>query len=95
MTSQDQDSEILKSQGDESDSESDPEFSDDAAVVWSDAKNYKIKFGQFKGKPLKNLIKTKKTRDVLKYYLSWDKLRDESRENIECALGHYSTLKQN
>ena len=39
------------------------------------------------------MIKSKKRRDYLKWLLTWDKLRADTRANIEAAIEHYKELK--
>ena len=71
------------------------DFSDqDQEITWTKARRYKLPFGKYKGRPLRDMIKTKKRRDVLKYYLSWDKLRKRTKDNIVCALAHYNEMKE-
>ena len=71
------------------------DFSDqDQEVKWTTARRYKLPFGKYKGRPLCDMIKTKKRRDVLKYYLSWDKLRKSTNDNIVCALARYNEMKK-
>jgi hypothetical protein len=31
---------------------------------------------------------------LLKYYIGWDKLRDDARENIRVALDHYNKMNK-
>ena len=80
-----------------SDSGSEQEFSeseDDLQVTWTKAKTFKLAFGLYKDRRLHEMIKTKKRRNYLKYLLSWDKLRDITRKNIECALEQYEGMKK-
>ncbi len=69
------------------------EFSDNCELTWQEAKSYQLRFGECKGRTLSSMIKTKKRRNLLKYYIGWDLLRDDARENIRVALEHYATLK--
>ena len=73
--------------------DSEQDFSDDHEITWEEARIYELRFGLHKGKCLEWMILTKKRRELLKYYVSWDKLRDDAKENITAALEHYATLK--
>ena len=76
-------------------SDSEYEFSgDDSQVTWETAKRFKLRFGKLSGKRLGYAVRTAKNRDILRYYLSWSDLREESRVNIQCALDHYDQRKQ-
>ena len=81
-----------------SDSGSDQDFSSDSdnelQVTWAKAKMFKLAFGQYRDRRLHEMIKTKKRRNYLKYLLGWDKLRDITRQNIECALEQYEGMKK-
>ena len=77
-----------------SSSGSEQEFSGDEGVTWEQARRFKLKFGKYSGRRLQEMIKTKKRRALLKYYIGWDKLRDDARENIRVALEHYSEMKK-
>jgi hypothetical protein len=71
------------------------DFSDNENVTWEQARNFKLLFGKFKGLELQDMIKTKDRRSTLRFYMGWDKLRDDARENIRVALKHYAKLKSN
>ena len=72
---------------DESSSGSEQEFSGaDEGVTWEQARRFKLRFGKYSGRRLQDMIKTKKRRALLKYYIGWDKLRDDARENIRLPL---------
>ena len=76
---------------------SEQEFSeseDELKVTWTKAKHFKLAFGLYRDRRLHEMIKTKKRRNYLKYLLSWDKLRDITRKNIECALEQYEGMKK-
>jgi hypothetical protein len=80
-----------------SDSGSDQDFSeseDELQTTWTKAKNFKLVFGIYKDRRLHEMIKTKKRRNYLKYLLSWDKLREVTRNPIECALEQYENMKK-
>lgn len=62
-------------------------------LTWQDARRFKLAFGKYKGKRLESMIKSKKRRDYIKYLLEWDKLRDDTRANIQAAMEHYEELK--
>ena len=78
-----------------SSSGSEQEFSGDEGVTWEQARRFKLRFGKYSGRRLQDMIKTKKRRALLKYYIGWDKLRDDAREHIRVALDHYSEMKKN
>jgi hypothetical protein len=80
---------------DESSSGSEQDFSDGEGVTWEQARRFKVRFGKYSGRKLEDMIKTKKRRALLKYYIGWDKLRDDARANIRVALDHYSEMKKN
>ncbi len=82
------------SSSDDSESGSEQDFSgSENEPTWEQAKNFKIRFGRYKGKRLGQLITTKKRRNYLKYLLGWDKLREDGRANIKCVMEHYQELK--
>ena len=78
---------------DESNSGSEQDFSDEEGVTWEQARRFKLRFGQYSGRKLQDMIKSKKRRAILRHYMGWDKLRDDARENIRVALDHYMELK--
>jgi hypothetical protein len=78
---------------DESSSNSEQDFSDEGGVTWDQARRFKIRFGQYKGRKLQDMIKSKKQRAILRHYMGWDQLRDDTRENIRVALDHYMEMK--
>jgi hypothetical protein len=78
----------------ESSSGSEQDFSEGEGITWEQARRFKIPFGQYQGRRLQDMIKTKKRRRILKYYLGWKKLRENARENIRIALDHYNEMKQ-
>ena len=83
------------SSSEEETSGSEQEFSsDDTEVTWENARRFKLKFGHYKGKRLQDMIKTKKRRRTLRYYMGWDKLRDNARDHIRAALDHYTGMKE-
>jgi hypothetical protein len=77
----------------QSDSGSDIDLSQEVVLTWSSAKAFPVPFGRYKGKMLKNMLKSKKRRDYLRYLLKWDDLRDNTKDNITCALQHYTDTK--
>jgi hypothetical protein len=77
----------------QSDSGSDIDLSQEVILTWSVAKVFQVPFGRYKGKLLKNMLKSKKRRDYLRYLLKWDDLRDNTKDNITCALQHYTDTK--
>ena len=80
---------------DSSESESDFVLSEDEqAVTYEQAKRYKIRFGKYSGKRLCQLVRKSKTRDYLRYLLSWKQLRSEAKANIACVLDEYEQFKQ-
>jgi hypothetical protein len=64
-------------------------------VTWQQARRFKLNFGKYVGRKLEDMIKTKKRRALLRYYIGWDKLRDDALENIRVALDHYNEIKTN
>lgn len=82
-------------QSDESSSGSEQDFSGDECVTWQQARRFKLNFGKYVGRKLEDMIKTKKRRALLRYYIGWDKLRDDALENIRVALDHYNEIKTN
>ena len=78
---------------DESSSGSEQGFSGDECVTWQQARRFKLNFGKYVGRKLEDMIKTKKRRALLRYYIGWDKLRDDALENIRVALDHYMEMK--
>jgi hypothetical protein len=82
------------SSSDDSESGSEQDFSgSENEPTWEQAKNFKLRFGRYKGKRLDQLIKTKKRRNYLTYLLKWDSLREDGRANIKCVMEHYQELK--
>ena len=77
----------------QSDSGSDIDLSQEVVLTWASAKAFPVPFGRYKGKLLKNMLKSKKRRDYLRYLLKWDDLRDNTKDNITCALQHYTDTK--
>jgi hypothetical protein len=77
------------------DDESGQDFSDNENLTWEQVRTFKLLFGKFKGLELQDMIKTKDRRSTLRFYMGWDKLRDDARENIRVALEHYAKLKSN
>jgi hypothetical protein len=77
----------------QSDSGSEIDLSQEVILTWSVAKVFQVPFGRYKGKLLKNMLKSKKRRDYLRYLLKWDDLRDNTKDNITCALQHYTDTK--
>ena len=72
-------------------------FSDDEneefEVTWEQVQTYRIPFGQHRDKTFGDMIKRGKTRSYLRWLMTWDELRDNTRTHIECALEHYNMLK--
>lgn len=86
---------VQYSSSDSDSSAAELEFSgDEAPVTWKEARKFKLAFGDYKGKRLDVMILTKKRRNLLRYYLKWDKLRSDAKVNIEAALAHYESLKE-
>jgi hypothetical protein len=76
------------------DSDNQFDFSDDEKkVTFQEAKRFKLQFGQHSGKRLLVLVKNSKGRDYLRYLLNWDKLRENTRANIQCVLDEYQLQK--
>ena len=66
------------------------DFSDNENLTWEQARTFKLLFVKFKWLELQDMIKTK---DKSRFYMGWNKLRDDARENIRVALEHYAELK--
>ena len=74
---------------------SDLVFSDDEIdVTWRTAQHFVMKFGQFRGKTLRDAISSPKGRQTLRYYLTWPDLRPDAKNNIECVLKYYESCKK-
>ncbi len=72
-------------------SSSEQDYSDVEETTWE---RFKISFGaKYKGRYLRDMIKTRKRREWLRYMLDWDKLCDTARRYFECALSHYAEQK--
>ena len=54
---------------------------------------WKLPFGKYKAKPVKTVLRTKEGRDYLRYLLSWQELRQSSRDRIDFALEFYKQAK--
>ena len=71
------------------------EFSgDEEAVTFETARRFKLRFGQYSGKNLGNLVRKAKTRDYLRYLLTWQELKEETRVNIDAVLLGYQQAKE-
>ncbi len=55
--------------------------------------NFVMKFGTYRGGKLGEIVKIKKGRDMLRYYLKWENLRNEARVSIVCVLAEYEDSK--
>ena len=79
----------------ESSSGSEQDFSDVEEVTWETAQRFKIVFGKkYKDRRLRDMIKTRKRREWLRYMLEWDKLSEITRRYFQCALAHYGEQKK-
>jgi hypothetical protein len=73
----------------------DIEYSDQEAEVDMDAyKTEQLAFGKYKGCTFEHMIKTRRTREYLKYLLKWDELKSVTREHIRNALDAYDNAKK-
>ena len=71
------------------------EFSgDEEAVTFETARRFKLRFGQYSGKTLGNLVRKAKTRDYLRYLEKWQELKEETRLNINAVLLGYQEAKE-
>jgi len=61
-------------------------------VTWRDAKNYKLRFGKYKGQSLAVMITKRKKREYLRYLSNWKELRPSTKSHIDAALLHYKHL---
>ncbi len=52
-----------------------------------------MKFGTYRGGKLGEIVKIKKGRDTLRYYLGWENLRTEARVAIATVLADYEESK--
>ena len=79
-----------------SDSEQEFVLSDEEneTITYGQAKRFELHFGQFKNKRLSQVIRHSKGRDYLRYLLTWDKLREDTKANIIVCLKEYDTLKR-
>ena len=76
-------------------SDNEIEYSDDEQTLsWDTVQMFKLAFGKYQGKRLAIMIRKSDTREYLRYLLSWDKLKPNTRANINCALKHYDETKK-
>ena len=69
------------------------EFSDDE-IIWEQAKSFRLLFGKHKNARLATMIKKRTTRDYLRYLLTWNEIREVTRQNIQCAIEHHANRKK-
>lgn len=69
------------------------EFSEPEELTWEEVSMWKLPFGKYKAKPVKTVLRTKEGRDYLRYLLSWQELRQSSRDRIDFALEFYKQAK--
>ena len=55
--------------------------------------NFVMKFGTYRGGKLCENVKIKKGRDMLRYYLKWENLRNDARVAIATVLADYEESK--
>ena len=55
--------------------------------------NFVMKFGTYRGGKLFEIVKIKKGRDMLRYYLKWENLRNDARIAIATVLADYEESK--
>ncbi len=55
--------------------------------------NFVMKFGTYRGGKLGEIVKVKKGRDMLRYYLKWENLRNDARIAIATVLADYEESK--
>ena len=71
------------------------EFSgDDEEITFETARRFKLRFGKYIGKTLGALVRKAKTRDYLRYLLTWQELKEETRVNIDAVLLGYQEAKE-
>ena len=71
-------------------------FSDDEKASSEEEVNHYefiMPFGEYKGKDLAYIVRICKGRHALRYYLSWDKLRDQARTAITSVMNDYERAK--
>lgn len=68
------------------------EYSDDEQVddLWLD---YRLKFGKFKGQPLRDVVRTKEGRNLIKYYKTWTELRPDAMSAFTACINAYEESK--
>jgi hypothetical protein len=72
------------------------DFSDDEeqeTPTYTEARQFVLRFGKYKHITLGEVTKNKEGRSYLKYLLSWDLLRDETRRPIEVCLREYKLAR--
>ena len=71
------------------------EFSgDEGEITFETARRFKIRFGQYAGKNLGILVRKATTRDYLRYLLTQQELKEETRLNIDAVLLGYQEAKE-
>jgi hypothetical protein len=75
---------------------SDAEVSDEEGlpVLWATVAPQQFPFGKYKGSTYEEMIQRKRSRNYLRYILTWDKLRNHTKLKIECALDEFKRLVQ-
>ena len=59
---------------------------------WSEIEENTLRFGKYGDKPMREMICRKRTRDYLRYILTWDELRPYSKAMVTIALAKYDSL---
>lgn len=62
-------------------------------LTYQTARKVVIPFGKHKGKTIGDIARTKNGRSYLDYLLSWDQLREHTREAIELVMIEYKLAK--
>lgn len=80
----------------DSDSCSSLQLSDDEEkeVTWTEAQQFKLRFGKYKGTSLERMVTVPKRRAYLRYLMKWDELRPYTKNNIAAALKYYDDEKR-
>jgi hypothetical protein len=70
------------------------DFSDSEPVIdWNSCRSFALPFGKYRGETLGVLVRTKKTREYLRWLLTWEEIREETEAQIRCVLEHYDAVK--
>ena len=75
---------------------SDFEFSDSEPdeVTWENASCWQLNLGKYRGQTLGAMVRKREQREYLRWLVTWDQLRQETKVYVTCALDHYQHVKQ-